>query len=112
VLTRRKVSDQLRHDRTQRRGGGHVIGEAVLDDGGAGLDRLPGPEPTPEFAAVVAEEYRLRVEAPGGETVRRVANWKLEGYTADEVAARLGCTRRSVQRKLALIRQEWCGENL
>jgi DNA-directed RNA polymerase specialized sigma24 family protein len=110
VLTHRKVADQLRHDRTQRRGGGHVIGETVLDEGGGGLDRLPGPDPSPEFAAMVAEEYRARLEALGDETLRRVANWKLEGYTADEVAARLGCTRRAVQRKLALIRREWCGD--
>jgi DNA-directed RNA polymerase specialized sigma24 family protein len=111
VLTQRKVADQVRHERTRRRGGGQVIGETELDEGGGGLDRLPGPEPTPEFAAMVAEEYRNRLAALGDETLQRVANWKLEGYTADEVAARLGCTRRSVQRKLALIRQEWCGEN-
>jgi len=110
-VTQRKVADQLRHERTRRRGGGCVIGETTLDESGSGLDQLPGPEPTPEFAAMVAEEYRLRLEALGDETLQRVANWKLEGYTADEVAARLGCTRRAVQRKLALIRREWCGEN-
>ncbi len=59
---------------------------------------------------MLAEEYQDRLESLANETLRRVAVWKLEGYTADEVAARLGCTRRAVQRKLALIRREWCGE--
>jgi DNA-directed RNA polymerase specialized sigma24 family protein len=110
VLTQRKAADQVRHAMARRRGGGRIRGEAALDQDGGGLDQLPGLEPTPEFAAMVAEEYRLRLEALGDETLRRVAVWKLEGYTADEMAARLGCTRRAVQRKLTLIRREWCGE--
>jgi hypothetical protein len=36
-----------------------------------------------------------------------VAQWKLEGYTNDEIAARLGCVRRSVERMLQLIRHLW-----
>jgi DNA-directed RNA polymerase specialized sigma24 family protein len=108
VLTQRKVADQVRHEMTLRRGGGNVRGELTVD--GSGLDQLPSLEPTPEFAAILAEEYRRRLEALGSENLRRVAVWKLEGYTADEVAARLGCTRRAVQRKLNLIRREWCAE--
>jgi hypothetical protein len=109
VLTCRKVANQIRHGIAQRRGGGKVYSEAALAKSG-GLDQLPGLEPSPEFAAMVAEEYRHRLAALGNERLRQVAVWKLEGYTADEVAARLGCTRRSVQRKLSLIRREWCGE--
>jgi DNA-directed RNA polymerase specialized sigma24 family protein len=110
VLTQRKVADQVRHEMAQRRGGGLVHGEATLEKDGGGLDQLPGLEPTPEFAAMLAEEYHDRLESLGNETLQRIVVWKLEGYTADEVAARLGCTRRSVQRKLALIRREWCDE--
>ncbi len=110
VLTQRKVADQLRHEMAQRRGRGLVHLEAALAKDGGGLDQLPGLEPTPEFAAMLAEEYQDRLESLANETLRRIAVWKLEGYTADEVAERLGCTRRSVQRKLALIRREWCDE--
>jgi DNA-directed RNA polymerase specialized sigma24 family protein len=109
VLTQRKVADQIRHEMAQRRGGRIVHGEAMLERIGSGLDQLPGLEPTPEFAAMVAEEYQDRLDSLTSETLRQIAVWKLEGYTADEVAARLGCTRRAVQRKLALIRREWCG---
>jgi DNA-directed RNA polymerase specialized sigma24 family protein len=111
VLTRRKAADMIRHGMTQRRGRGTVRDEATLKGDGGRLDQLPSLEPTPEFAAMLAEEYRLRLEALGDETLRRIALWKLEGYTANEVAARLGCTRRAVQRKLNLIRREWCVES-
>lgn len=107
ILTRRQVADQIRHKMALRRGGGRVRSELSLEEDGGRLDQLPGLEPTPEFAASLAEEFRRRLEALGDEKLRRIAVWKLEGYTADEVAARLGCTRRAVQRKLNLIRREW-----
>jgi DNA-directed RNA polymerase specialized sigma24 family protein len=110
VLTRRQVADQIRHGMAQRRGGGKVCGEVALDECGSGLDQFPGLEPTPEFAAMLAEEFTRRLDGLGDDNLRRVAIWKLEGYTADEVAALLGCTRRAVQRKLNLIRREWCAE--
>jgi DNA-directed RNA polymerase specialized sigma24 family protein len=36
-----------------------------------------------------------------------VATCKLEGYTNDEIAARLGCVTKTVERKLARIRGMW-----
>jgi DNA-directed RNA polymerase specialized sigma24 family protein len=39
-----------------------------------------------------------------------VASWKLEGYTDEEIAARLGCVTRTVERKLARIRSIWARE--
>src|SRR5262249_20089129 len=41
--------------------------------------------------------------------LRDVAALKVKGYTDEEIARLLRCTRRSVQRKLALIRREWGG---
>ena len=32
---------------------------------------------------------------------------RMEGYTVDEIAARLGCVARTVKRKLQLIRSIW-----
>jgi hypothetical protein len=31
----------------------------------------------------------------------------MEGFGNDEIAARLGCGRRTVERKLAVIRSSW-----
>jgi DNA-directed RNA polymerase specialized sigma24 family protein len=43
-------------------------------------------------------------------TLRSVATWKLEGYTDVEIAGRLGCVTRTVERKLARIRSIWANE--
>jgi RNA polymerase sigma factor (sigma-70 family) len=112
ALTERKAADQLRRARRHKRGGGRVRTEADLaaeapDDEAAGLDRIAGPQPTPEFAAEFAEEYRRLFEALRDEELRRIAAWKLEGHTVEEIAARLGCARRTVARRLELIRTLW-----
>lgn len=112
VITARKAMAQARRARRQKRGGGRVLGEADLgegeaDAGGLPLDQVLGAEPSPEFAAIVAEEYRRRLDDLGDEALRRIAVSRMEGYTADEIAARLGCARRTVVRRLDLIRRTW-----
>jgi RNA polymerase sigma factor (sigma-70 family) len=112
ALTERKVVDQMRRARRLKRGGRRVRTEADLtahesDDPPAGLNRIAGPEPTPEFAAEFADEYRRLFEVLPDEDLRRIAVWKLEGHTADEIAAQLGCARRTVARRLELIRTLW-----
>jgi ECF sigma factor len=47
------------------------------------------------------------MEQFGDPTLRNVATWKLEGYTDEEIAARVGCVTRTVERKLARIRRIW-----
>jgi DNA-directed RNA polymerase specialized sigma24 family protein len=115
VITARKAFAQVQRRTRQKRGGGHVVVESALpgageDGAGAGLDFLAGPEPTPEFAAMVAEEYRRLLEALDDESLRRVALDRMEGYTNDEIADRLGCARRTVARRLDLIRKIWSEE--
>jgi DNA-directed RNA polymerase specialized sigma24 family protein len=39
-------------------------------------------------------------------------NWKLEGYTNDEVTDRLGCVTSTVERKLKRIRDRWAKEEI
>jgi DNA-directed RNA polymerase specialized sigma24 family protein len=112
ALTIRKATDQIRRERRQKRGGGRVLGAADLspdhlDDGAAIFDQVVGPEPTPEFAAMVAEEYRRLLGVLGEEDLRQIAVWKLEGFTVGEIAGRLGCARRTVARRLEVIRRLW-----
>jgi DNA-directed RNA polymerase specialized sigma24 family protein len=112
VITARKVQAQARLQRRLKRGGGLVRREADLPDAGEGshdegLDRIIGDEPTPEFAALVAEECRRLLDALGDESLRMVALARMEGYTNDEIAGRLGCARRTVARRLDLIRKTW-----
>src|SRR4051794_34702338 len=112
VLTARKVGAQARRRRRQKRGGGRVLGEVDLlgadpDGDYTGLEQVVGREPTPEFAATVAEEYRRLIDALGDQDLRRIAVWKMEGYSNEEIRQHLGCSLRTVTLKLALIRTLW-----
>jgi DNA-directed RNA polymerase specialized sigma24 family protein len=112
VITARKLLAQVRRDQRQKRGGGLVMAETDLPPAGSSaearlLDQIIGPEPTPEFAAILAEDYCRLIDVLGDDSLRRVAVWRMEGYTNDEIASRLGCARRTVVRRLELIRATW-----
>ena len=107
------MQDQVDWQRRLKRGGGHLIDEAALNAGreeGGALEQFACPEPTSEFAALMAEEIRQRLEALADDSLRRVAMPRMEGYTNEEVAERLGCNRRTVVPKLELIRRRWQGD--
>jgi DNA-directed RNA polymerase specialized sigma24 family protein len=59
------------------------------------------------FALQVAEECERLLACLPDQTARAVALWKVEGYTNDEIAAKLGRSRPTVERKLRLIRATW-----
>jgi DNA-directed RNA polymerase specialized sigma24 family protein len=116
VISARKAHHLRRDQGRQRRGGGAVLGEAELKGllqsaaTEPGLDQIIGREPTPEFAAQVAEQCQHLLHRLGDAELEAVALWKMEGYTNEEIAAKLGCVLRSVERKLRLIRCIWSQE--
>jgi DNA-directed RNA polymerase specialized sigma24 family protein len=82
VITARKALDQLAHEHTKKQGGGTVQGGSRIDSGrhvwnDAAIEQIVGAEPTPEFAAQVAEEYQRLLDLLGDETLCRVAVWKM-----------------------------------
>jgi len=108
VITSRKVQAQNRHRLRQKRGGGLVRpASEIADDGDDDelLAQAVGSEPTPEFAAMVAEEYRRLLDRLGDDVLRKVAVLRMEGFTTNAIADQLGCARRTVARQLALIRR-------
>ena len=64
------------------------------------------------FAAELTEEYRRLLGQLGDAELESVAVWRLEGYSVDEIASKLGCAPRSVKRKLQLIRNLWSSEGM
>jgi DNA-directed RNA polymerase specialized sigma24 family protein len=102
-FTTRKAAHFLR-DGSRLKRGGHNNGEIV------DLDSIAGEEPSPDFVAEVAEECRRLLAQLGEETLRCVAVWKMEGYTNEEIAGKLACVPRTVERKLRLIRAIWESE--
>ena len=110
AITVRKVSDQVHHEKRQKRGGGAVLGEADLalaSGADRAFDNIIGSGPTPQLAAEMAEQCHRLLELPRDEDLRSIALLKMEGYTNDEIADRLDCVRSTVQRKLNLIRCRW-----
>jgi DNA-directed RNA polymerase specialized sigma24 family protein len=114
VITARKALDQVAHEHSQRRGGCAAAAGPRMPPGGEGsdsaLEQVVGDEPTPAFAAQVAEECRRLLDRLGDDGLRRVAVWKMEGFTNDEIAAKLGRSRRTVTLKLEAIRAIWSQE--
>jgi len=71
------------------------------------MQTLPSNEPTPAFAAEVADmsEY-LMAQLPDPD-LKKLVRLKLEGHTNEDAAELMKITRRTVQRKLELIRRIW-----
>jgi RNA polymerase sigma factor (sigma-70 family) len=112
VLTVRKALDQIERQGAAKRGGDHQVRELPRLDGGDesggdDLDRLIGSEPTPEFAALVAEEHQRLRDLLGDAALGQVLDLRLEGYTREEIAEKIGCAVSTVKRKLDVIRQTW-----
>jgi DNA-directed RNA polymerase specialized sigma24 family protein len=113
VITARKAIDLVNHERRQKRGRGAVRGESALvgspgsNSADEGLAQVLGREPTPAFAAQVAEECQRLLSLLGADELRQVALAKMEGYSNEEIATRLGCVPRTVERKLRVIRTLW-----
>jgi DNA-directed RNA polymerase specialized sigma24 family protein len=105
VLTARKAAHLKRDAARRKRGGAGSGGRPPAEE--VDLEQVLGTEPTPEFAAQVAEECRRLLDRLGDDELRAVALWKMEGYSNPEIAARLACGLRSVGRKLRVIRGVW-----
>lgn len=114
VITASKASNQRRRERALKRGGGKVRGDSVFGQDGPGIEQVISNEPTPAFAAAVAEEHELLFkkldDESGSESLRVIAQMKFEGYSVKEIAEHLDCSERTVKRKLALIRSIWTAE--
>lgn len=108
VLTARKAARQVRDQNRHKRGG--LVEPLPIGAGDGEVEAVLSTEPTPEFAAETADEFRRLLARLGDAELERVALWKMEGFTNDEIAERLNCAPRTVERKLRLIRDVWEAE--
>ncbi len=56
---------------------------------------------------MLVDELRCRLDVLRDDALRQIALLLLEGSSNEEVAARLGCSVRTVERKRDLIRRAW-----
>ena len=115
AITVHKSVDLIRGENRQKRGG---TGSAAADDASGAMARavpvplseILGREPTPEFAAEMSDQLQLllqRLDSTGDPDLQRIALLKLDGYTTPEIAERIGCVGRTIERKSNLIAKLW-----
>jgi len=103
TITARKAHALTAREGSQKRDAGRVVDtdiEAVIDD-----------ERAPEFVAMMVDELRARLELLRDENLRQVGLLILEGGSTEEIAAKLQCSDRTIERKRKLIRRAWEREN-
>lgn len=107
AITLTKVRQHARFHYRKRRGlnreesVGHA-GPAEYDAAGC----LADDEPTPDEAVAFAEQMQRLFEELDDEE-RLLIQLKLDGVEQDEIAARLGCSKRTVRRLLQQVRTRW-----
>jgi DNA-directed RNA polymerase specialized sigma24 family protein len=108
-----KAINQFKHEHaTLKRGGGRVQGGSALqvlaaaDAASPGLPGTDRREPSPLETALLKECYQQYV---GGlpASLREVAELFLAGFTHREIAGRIDCVERTVERKMALVFKKW-----
>jgi len=109
ILTARKATHLRREEGRQKRGGGvEVVSEtAAGPDEASVLEQVLSREPDPAFAAQAAEEHLTPLDRLRDGELKAVALWRMEGYSVEEIAQRLGCVVRSIKRKVRVIRDFW-----
>jgi len=113
VIASRKVTAQQRAAYSQKRGGGAVHGDSVfLAEGLKADDFAASREPSPEFAAEVADSCKSLLHALDDVDLQQIALFKFEGFTNGEIAEKVKRTRRTIERKLEMIRRCWIDKGL
>jgi DNA-directed RNA polymerase specialized sigma24 family protein len=109
-ITAQKAADCINHEVRKKRGGGKVRGHSALvgraPNGQKGsFDAFLASKPGPATLNIWAEEYERLLAGLGDPLLRQIADLSVQRYTVDDIANKLGLARRTIHRKLALIRK-------
>jgi len=109
VITSQKISNRHRFDQQQRRDIRRTLSDSIFTNSEQSEGILLSREPTPEFAAELEETCQHLFETLDDPDLKQIALFRLEGYTDEEIAEKLNCSRRMVQRRMTMIRRAWEG---
>jgi RNA polymerase sigma factor (sigma-70 family) len=111
TITKNKLLDRRRRQQAQKRGGGNVRGESIWaqagEDSGLYAQQDTRQNLTPEAQVELLETTDLLFQRLEDDKTREVAQLLLAGYRINDIAAELNCVRRTVERKIAHIRELW-----
>ena len=106
TMSARKVIDKRRHDQRQRRGGNVAIHSLDGSEQDSMIIEAIGSEPSPEMVLMMKESVEQLFSHLGVGQLQDLAGAKLEGYSNAEMAQRYGCSERTIERRLHLIREK------
>lgn len=115
AITVKQALGQRQWHGHQKRSGNHVnCTHASNGDAGSGdpdgadaLDWAASREPTPEVSAILQEQFEELIGSLLDPTLQQVALWRMDGFSNREIARKLGCVLRTVERKFERIRMTW-----
>lgn len=112
TITARKANRRFRKQAMLNRNGAAVRGESIFLGRGeqtpeANLAGQAAEERAPEFDLMMSESCNELLAALPDEKLRTIALLRLEGLSNREIADKLDCVERSVERKLKRIRDYW-----
>ena len=84
-----------------------VDGSPAIDAGNSGINAVESNQKTPDVLAEVSESCTQLLNTLPDETMKKIVLLKFQGDTNGEVADKLKCTRRTIERKLERIRRIW-----
>ena len=110
-ITQRKAIDLIRHHFSQKDGQGKVMCttdcKLELEAQGSQSPESVNKAAKEHFAAMPIDDGHEALARLEDAQLKELALAKMDGYTNEEIAARLQCSVRTVERRLHLIRSKW-----
>ncbi len=108
ALTSNKAIDWTRYHLAKKRDGERHLTARGGDSQAEPWDNVVDPAAAPADELAIAEETcQQMVQQLRDAVLQEIALMKLEGMTNEQIAEKLGCACRTVERKLNVIRQLW-----
>ena len=104
VITLRKCGHKAEHFRAAARDVKREQAPLDPEELASSWKAISG-EPTPEQAALLAEEVQQVMASLEDDRERQIVELSLQGYSVPEISARLGRSERTVQRVLTRVRK-------
>lgn len=110
VITYQKISNRHRYDKRQRRDVRRTLTDSAFCSSESPKFALKpafaSAEPAAEYVAEFVETCENLFSQFDDPILERITTLRLEGYTDSEIATQLDCSRRTVQRRLEIIRRK------
>ncbi len=110
VITCQKISNRHRFDHQKRRDVRLTLTDSVfynVDSIAVTAEaNLVSTEPAPEFVAEFVETCEKLFSQFDDPILEKITTLRMDGYSDSEIATQLDCSRRTVQRRLEIIRRK------